>query len=94
MVLDAVVGFGIGPVPPLALDDRPVAALVTPAAPAGPAVAKANGRWTISYRGRIWTVPGDTAEATVRNLAEQLKREVDTPAVTLPGNCPGGVCPR
>jgi hypothetical protein len=94
MVLDAVVGFGIGPVPPLAVDDRPVAAIVTPVPPVGPMVAKANGRWTISYLGRIWTVPGDTAETTVRMLAEQLKREVDAPAVTPPGSCPGGICPR
>jgi hypothetical protein len=94
VVFDALVGFGIGPVPPLVSDERPMPALVTPAAPAGPAVAKANGRWTITYRGRTWTVPGDTAEATLRTLAEQLKREVDTPAVTLPGNCPGGVCPK
>jgi hypothetical protein len=94
MVLDALVGFGIGPVPPLVTDERPVPALVTPAAPVGPAVAQANGRWTIAYRGRLWTVPGDTAEATVRTLAEQLKRETDGPAVLLPGHCPGGVCPK
>jgi len=93
MVLDALVGFGIGPVPPLVTDERPVSALVMSAAPTGPAVAKANGRWTIIYSGRTWTVPGDTAEATVRTLAEQLKREIDGPAVSLPGNCPGGVCP-
>jgi hypothetical protein len=93
MVLDAIVGFGIGPVPPLAVDDKPIPALVTPAAPPGPAVTKTNGQWLVAYRGRTWTIPGGTAEATVRRLAEQLKREVDSPTPTIPGNCPGGVCP-
>ncbi|HEY2786452.1 MAG TPA: hypothetical protein VGJ05_15910 [Fimbriiglobus sp.] len=94
MVLDAIVGFGVGSVPPLAHAEVPPLPMVAPAAPKEPAVKRANGNWTIEYRGRLWTVPGDTAESTVRTLAEQLKREADAPPSAIPlGNCPGGVCP-
>lgn len=89
MVFDAIVGFGVGSVPPL----QEPAPLVTAASLPGPVVARAGGVWRIEYRGRRWTVSGGTAEATVRGLAEQLKREADAPPGGATGICPGGVCP-
>jgi type III restriction enzyme len=68
--------------PPLASPEMPPMPMVAAAAPKEPVVGRVGNNWRIVYRGRAWTVPGDTAEEKFRyegfdliTLQKEIERE-------------------